>query len=99
MGSGAAVSQAKDTLKGVEAPTPTYTLFSEWTEKAVNLFDNNPQLAGKFKQYLADAIKQSAELLDQMSDLSAEVQEEKWYQIASSALSALEEAVVSGKET
>jgi hypothetical protein len=99
MASGAAVKSAQDMLDGVEAPTPPSTFFSDWGEKAAALFDKNPELAGKFKQYLADAIQQSAEALDQMSDLSAEMQEQEWYKIASSALSALEEAVASGKET
>jgi hypothetical protein len=100
MASGDAVKEATDTLNAVKPPpTPPSTVFSEWGDKAAKVFDGNPALKSKFTEELAKAIKAATKDLDKFSDDLSNLQEEKWFEILSSTLSAVMEGVESGVES
>lgn len=100
MASGKAIEEATDTLNAVTAPpTPPSTVFSEWGEKAAKIFDGNPALKSKFTAELAKAIREASKKLDELSDKVGEIQEEKWFEILESTLSAVAEVGESGVES
>lgn len=100
MASGKAVDEALDTLNAVTPPpTPPSTVFSEWGDKAAKIFDGNPALKSKFTAELAKAIREASQKLDELNDKVGEIQEEKWFEILESTLSALAEEVESGVES
>ena len=99
MASGKAVEDAMDTLNAVTPPTSPSTVFSEWGEKAAKVFDGNPALKSKFTEKLAEAIKEAGTKLDELSDKLGEIQEEKWFEILDSTLSALQEGGEGGVES
>lgn len=99
MASGKAVSDAKDLLDGGEKESEPSTFFTEWGDRVANLFDKDPEKANIVARYVGEGIRQSGELLDEAVNLNSEIENLKGVKIASASLSALKEAIESGKET
>jgi hypothetical protein len=97
--SGAAKEEAANMLAGIETESEPSTFFSEWGERVANLFDEDPEKANIVARYLGEGIRKGSEMLDEASNLKSEIENVQGVKIASASLSALKEAIESGKET